>query len=131
MTTKETVERYFGALRQKQGWETLLADNMAFTSYVSPVKQVNGRDAYLQATKRFFSMIVSVDVRELIVEGDRVCPDSLRAPAAERGSGVRKRCGRIFLGCRRQDRFTGDLLRFGAVSQVVERHDASSETQWV
>ena len=73
MTTKETVERYFGALRQKQGWETLLADNMAFTSYVSPVKQVNGRDAYLQATKRFFSMIVSVDVRELIVEGDRAC----------------------------------------------------------
>jgi len=46
---------------------------MAFTSYVSPVKQVNGRDAYLQATKRFFSMIVSVDVRELIVEGDRAC----------------------------------------------------------
>jgi len=73
MTTRETIERYFDALEKKQGWELLLADDMAFTSYVSPVKQVNGRDAYLQATKRFFSMIVSVDVRELIVEGERAC----------------------------------------------------------
>src|SRR4029079_6039147 len=55
MTTRETIERYLDALEKKQGWELLFADDMAFTSYVSPVKQVNGRDAYLQATKRFFS----------------------------------------------------------------------------
>jgi ketosteroid isomerase-like protein len=73
MTTRETIQRYFDALKEKKGWESFLADDVAFTSYTSPVKQVNGKDAYVQATKRFYSTIVSVDVRGLIVEGDRAC----------------------------------------------------------
>jgi ketosteroid isomerase-like protein len=73
MTTRETVQRYFDALKQKKGWETFLADDIAFTSHTSPVKQLNGRDTYLQATKRFYSMIANVSVRDLIVEGDKAC----------------------------------------------------------
>ena len=73
MTTKETIQRYFDALKQKKGWESFLGDDIAFTSYTSPVKQLKGRDPYLQATKRFYSMIESIDVRELIVEGEAAC----------------------------------------------------------
>jgi ketosteroid isomerase-like protein len=46
---------------------------MAFTSFVSPIKQVTGKAAYLEATKRFFSMITAVEVRDMIVDGDRTC----------------------------------------------------------
>ena len=73
MTTKDTIESYFSKLERKNGWESLLGDNMAFTSFASPMKQVKGKEAYLQTTKRFFSMIRSVVVRELIVSGDQAC----------------------------------------------------------
>ena len=73
MTAKETIQRYFDALKQKKGWESFLADDIAFTSYTSPVRQLKGRDTYLEATKRFYSMIDSVDVRQLIVEGENAC----------------------------------------------------------
>ena len=44
---------------------------MRYTSFTTPVKQVAGRDAYLQATKRFYSSIRKVQLRELLVDGDR------------------------------------------------------------
>jgi len=72
MTAKETVKRYFDALEHKNSWDTLLADDMRFTSHASPNKQVSGRDAFLESTKRFYSMIRSVDVQALIADGDRV-----------------------------------------------------------
>jgi ketosteroid isomerase-like protein len=73
MTTRETVQGYFHALEQQQGWESFLADDMVFTSFTSPIKRVAGREAYLQATKRFYSMIRAVEVRELMVDGTRAC----------------------------------------------------------
>jgi ketosteroid isomerase-like protein len=73
MTTKDTIQSYFTKLERKNGWESLLGDDMEFTSFTSPIKRVKGKDAYLQATKRFFSMIRSVQVRELIVDGDQAC----------------------------------------------------------
>ena len=73
MMTKDTIQGYFASLKQKSGWETFLADGMAFTSFVSPIKQVSGKGAYLESTKRFFSMITAVEIRDLIVEGDRAC----------------------------------------------------------
>ncbi len=73
MTTKETVQRYFDALKQKKGWESFFADDIAFTSYTSPARQLNGKETCIQATKRFYSMIANVSVRDLIVEGDKAC----------------------------------------------------------
>lgn len=73
MNTKETILSYFTKSEQKHGWESLLGDDMLFTSFTSPVKQLKGKDAYLQATKRFYSMIRSVQMRELIVDGDQAC----------------------------------------------------------
>jgi ketosteroid isomerase-like protein len=73
MTTKDIVQAYFDSLNQKSGWEAFLADDMTFTSLVSPIKQVTGKGRYLEATKRFFSMITAVEVKDLIVDGDRTC----------------------------------------------------------
>jgi ketosteroid isomerase-like protein len=73
MTTKDTVQGYFGSLKQKSGWEAFLAEGMAFSSFTTPIKQVAGKSAYLSSTSRFFSMITAVEVKDLIVDGDKAC----------------------------------------------------------
>ena len=73
MTTTDTVQGYFASLTQKNGWEAFLSDNMVFTSFTSPIKQLRGRATYLESTKRFYSMITAVEVRDLMVDGQRAC----------------------------------------------------------
>jgi ketosteroid isomerase-like protein len=73
MATKDTLLKYFDSLKQKQGWEAFLADNMQFTSFTSPVRRVTGKAAYIESTKRFYSMITSLEVRDLIIEGEKAC----------------------------------------------------------
>jgi ketosteroid isomerase-like protein len=73
MTTKGIIQGYFDSLKQTRGWEAFLADGMAFTSFVTPIKQVAGKSAYLESTSRFFSMITAMEVKDLIVDGDGAC----------------------------------------------------------
>jgi ketosteroid isomerase-like protein len=73
MNARQTVETYVDRLARKSDWESLLADDIAFTTHTSPNKRIAGKDAYLQATKRFYSMIVNVEVRSVIADGDSVC----------------------------------------------------------
>lgn len=70
MSTRQVVEGYFDALRKKARWQDALATDMTFTSYTSPVKQVVGKDAYMEATKRFYLTIGDFEVRQLVVDGD-------------------------------------------------------------
>jgi ketosteroid isomerase-like protein len=71
MTTRETIERYFDKLAAKSEWQESFVADMTFTSYASPTKEVKGQAAYLDATKRFYSSIQSVEVREILVDGKR------------------------------------------------------------
>ena len=73
MNTRATVERYYEALRTKSGWESLFADDVTFTSYTSPNRQINDRTAFVEGTKRFYSMIASFQLRELIIDGEKAC----------------------------------------------------------
>ena len=73
MTTRDAIQGYFSSLRQKKGWESFLSEDISFTSFTSPIKRVSGRAAYLEATKRFYSMITTVDVRDLLIDGDKAC----------------------------------------------------------
>ena len=73
MTTRDTIQHYFDSLKQKSDWEAYLATEMTFTSLVRPIKRTAGKVAYLEATKGFFSMIAAVEVKALIVDGDKVC----------------------------------------------------------
>lgn len=71
--TRQTVQTYFDCLASRNGWESTLADDMVFSSFTSPAKRVEGRDAFLRATQRFYSMIVGVEVRDLMIDGERAC----------------------------------------------------------
>jgi ketosteroid isomerase-like protein len=73
VTTKDTIAAYFGSLKKKKGWESFLSDDMIFTSFTSANKRVSGRAAYLESTKRFYSMIASVELKDLLVEGHKAC----------------------------------------------------------
>ena len=73
MNTRDTVQAYFNSLRGKGDWRTFLADEMAFTSFGTPAKQLVGRDAYVESTKRFYSMIDALEIRDILVDGDKAC----------------------------------------------------------
>jgi ketosteroid isomerase-like protein len=73
MSTRATIQDYFGRLADGGEWESLLSDGMVFTSFTSPVRRVSGRDAFVESTRRFYSMIQSVDVRDLVVDGTTAC----------------------------------------------------------
>ena len=120
MTTKQTIQRYLSDVEQRNDWQALLADDMVFTSYSSPTRKVVGKNDYLQSTKGFYSMIRAMEVRELVVDGDRACamtryelhpPKGGRAVHDRRGGGV--------FGPQRQDRHIRHLLRQRAISEAL------------
>jgi ketosteroid isomerase-like protein len=69
---RATIEQYFEKLSAKRGWESMLADDMSFTSFAVPNRHVKGKEVFLQATSRFYGMIRSLELRQLLVDGDRV-----------------------------------------------------------
>jgi ketosteroid isomerase-like protein len=73
MTTRDTVQDYFDSLKHKKNWETFLSEELTFTSFTNPIKHVAGKSAYLESTKRFFSMIATVELKNLLVEGPKAC----------------------------------------------------------
>lgn len=73
MATAGIVQDYFAALARKQGWESFLAEDFSFTNYASPNRRLSGKDAYLAATRRFFSMVSSLELRQLIIDGRSAC----------------------------------------------------------
>lgn len=73
MTAAQLVRNYFVALARKRDWESFLAEDFAFTSHASPARRLSGKEAYLGATQRFFSMISSLEVKNLIVDGANAC----------------------------------------------------------
>lgn len=73
MTTREVVTAYLDRLRQHGDWAPLMADDITFTSFTSPVRRLSGKEVVLQGTKRFYSTIVSMELRDLMVDGARAC----------------------------------------------------------
>jgi len=73
MTTKQTLGLFFDAVMEKADWPSLLADDVVFISATSPLRQINGKAAALPGLRRFYSMVSSFVVREIIVEGEQAC----------------------------------------------------------
>jgi limonene-1,2-epoxide hydrolase len=73
MTTRDTIQGYFDSLKQKGAWDAFLSDEMQFASFTTPIKRVTGKGEYLEATKRFFSMIKALEIKGVVVDGDRAC----------------------------------------------------------
>ena len=69
---------------------------MTFTSFTSPVKRISGRGAYLESTKRFYSMITALKVRDLLVDGDRACALTRYELQPPRGSAFASDVAEVF-----------------------------------
>jgi ketosteroid isomerase-like protein len=72
-TTKEIVQQYLTHVQKRGDWASLIADDMVFTSHAGPGRQITGRDEFLQATSRFYAMIVDAHVNDIIVSGEKAC----------------------------------------------------------
>ena len=70
MSAQETVQKYLKALKNKQDWSQFLADDMVF---INNGKEIRGKENYIESTKRFFSSIQSLEVRNILVDGDLAC----------------------------------------------------------
>jgi ketosteroid isomerase-like protein len=84
MSTRNVIESYFKALERKTEWESLLTDDVLFTSFAIPNRQITGKRPYIEATQRFYSTIQSFELRGLIVEGSKGCAQTryrLKGPA--------------------------------------------------
>ncbi len=73
MNTRQVVDSYFKALEKNARWESLLAETVAFTSFTIPNRQIAGKRAYIEATKRFYGSIQSFEIRGMLVEGSKAC----------------------------------------------------------
>ena len=71
--TRATVDDYFERLRAKGDWASLLSDDLTFTSFTNPVRSIAGRSVFVGATTGFYSMIRSVEVRQVLADGPRAC----------------------------------------------------------
>ncbi len=71
MTTETAIRTYFAAVHGG-GWEDFVADD--FTSFVSVSfdNVRHGKRAYLEGAGRFFATTTGLELRELVVSGDRV-----------------------------------------------------------
>ena len=116
MTTEQTLGLFFDAVMEKTDWPSLLADDMVFISATSPLKQVNGKAAALPGLRRFYSMVSTFVVREVIVEGERACAlTRLQSAAAKWRAIFHQRRGGNLHRAERQNHELRDLLRHRAV----------------
>jgi len=72
MTARAVVEQYFEKLSNRTDWQSSFSDDARFVSHASPIKEAKGKAAFIMATNRFYSSIGSVEVRQLLVDGDFV-----------------------------------------------------------
>ncbi len=70
MTTKEFIIQYFDAIHAG-GWESLVAGDFVFVNG-SLDRVAHGKQAYLDGAGRFFRSSTAVEIRQLLIEGDRV-----------------------------------------------------------
>lgn len=73
MSTKEITEGYLAGLQhlEESEWAFFLAQDMTFRTNGKGVHE--GKEAYLQGTKRFFSRVIAVEVKDLLIDGDKAC----------------------------------------------------------
>jgi hypothetical protein len=63
MKTRDVVQSYFDRLQRQSDWASSIADDVVFTSFTSPVREVRGKQEFLGATKRLYGTIKKVSVR--------------------------------------------------------------------
>jgi len=85
--TREILKKYYDGLSKKEGWQSLLSDNVLLTGTIA--KESRGRDAF--ANNNFFRMIRGLTVKGMIVENENACAVvsyDLMSPKGKRFSSV-------------------------------------------
>ena len=73
MPTRELVQKYYDSLAHKDDrWQALYADDAEFSD-ASRTLDARGRAAVIQSFTPFLKGVASVQVKQLIVDGDDAC----------------------------------------------------------
>ncbi|SDC65055.1 nuclear transport factor 2 family protein [Niabella drilacis] len=73
-TTTALLEHYYSGFAQKEGWETVLAEDFIFTGGdMTHPEPLTGKAAYRQVIDRFSRVFTTMRVKEMIVDGDKAC----------------------------------------------------------
>lgn len=70
MTTEGTIRQYYEGLNKKEGWQSVIADQMAFNG---PKTKTNNKDGYIEATNGFLRTVRSVTITRLFTDGNNAC----------------------------------------------------------
>lgn len=69
-STKQLLETYYKGFAQKEGWESVIADNFRYTGGNMSATPLTGKAAYIEVIKRFSRVFQSMRVKQMIVDGE-------------------------------------------------------------
>ena len=87
LETREVLKKYYDKLSKKEGWQSLLCDNVLLAGTVA--KESRGKEPFVN--NNFFKMIRGLTVKETIVENENACAlvsYDLMSPKGKRFSSV-------------------------------------------
>lgn len=71
METKELLEAYYKGLAQKNGWESVIADDFKFIGGdMTKREPVVGKQAYIEILQRFGRLFNNMRVKEMYIQDD-------------------------------------------------------------
>jgi ketosteroid isomerase-like protein len=68
MTTKEHLQNYYKVLEQRGDWKSLFSDEFVF---INNGKQIQDKENAFEGIMRFFSMVQTLEVQEMVVADDK------------------------------------------------------------
>jgi len=73
-STKQLLETYYKGFAQKQGWESVIADDFKFIGGdMTKTAPAVGKAAYIEVIKRFSRAFQTMRVKEMIIDGENAC----------------------------------------------------------
>ena len=85
-TTREIIEQYYNEINRKGDWQSLISDDITFTS---TGQITHTKNAYVEATSRFLQVVKHLKINEFIVEENKACITveySLQSPSGNTAS---------------------------------------------
>lgn len=74
METKQLLETYYKGFAQKEGWESVIADDFKYIGGdMTKTAPAEGKAAYIEVIKRFSRAFKSMHVKEMIIDGNNAC----------------------------------------------------------
>ena len=70
-TTQEILEGDDNAIKQKDGWQDFISDDILFDG--TGVKATGGKDAFVEGNRQFLRAVRASQVKEMIVDGEKAC----------------------------------------------------------